>query len=58
MYNVHFQINGVWCANIARGTEEQVRRHYEKYGEIILSPADDWELKSAIERGKPIVDCR
>lgn len=59
MFNVSFQINGVWCANIALGTEEQVRRHYEKkYGEIILSPAAEWEVEAARERGKPIVDCR
>lgn len=58
MYNVHFQINGVWCANIALGTEEQVRKHYEKYGEIIICPAAEWELKSAKLRGKPIVNCR
>lgn len=58
MFNVCFRINGVWCANLAIGTEKQVRRHYEKYGELILSPASEWELRAARERGKPVVNCR
>ena len=58
MYNVHFQINGVWCGNLAIGTEEQVRARYKKYGELILSPASGYDLMTAMERGKPIVDCR
>ena len=58
MYNVYFLINGVWCANIALGTEEQVREKYGRYGELILSPATAWELQDARERGKPVIDCR
>ena len=58
MFIVSFQINDVWCSNIALGTEEQIRKHYAKYGDIILSPASEWVLEQARERGKPIVDCR
>lgn len=58
MFVVSFQINDVWCSNIAIGTEEQVRRRYEKYGELILSPASEWAMSEALKRGKPVVDCR
>ena len=57
MFNVHFKINGVWCVNIALGTEEQVRRYYKQYGEILVFPAAEWKLEAAKLSGKPIVDC-
>lgn len=58
-FNVTFQYSEtVFCANIARAeSAEDVERHYsKKYEWVKVSEANEWDVKDALERGKPVIE--
>lgn len=58
-FNVTFQYSEtVFCANIAHAeSAEDVERHYsKKYEWVKVSEANEWDVKDALERGKPVIE--
>ena len=58
-FNVTFRWSeDIWCANIAHAeSEAAVKLHYSKYSDVTVTPASAWDVESARERGKPIIEC-
>ncbi len=56
-YKVSFQIGEFWHSNIAYAESESVvREHYtKKYSACTVTPANEYDLKEAREKGKPFV---
>lgn len=61
-YNVTFKWydTDTYCSNIAKAESvEAVKAHYAKYdSNPSISTASEYEIRSARERGKPIVTCK
>lgn len=49
---------GPWCTNLVKAhTEEAVREHYgEKYSEVAVRPAAEWELHEYRAKGIPVFE--
>jgi len=58
-FNVSFKYSeSVYCSNIARAEAvADVEAHYGKYEWFKISEATDADVRSAQERGKPIIEC-
>lgn len=59
IYKVTFRYSeNVWCTNLAKAfCIEQVETAYSKYSQVIIREAQDWEIREAIAKGMPMIDC-
>lgn len=58
-FKVNYQVSEhTWSANVAYAyAEDDVKKYYQKLSdEVIISAAKDWEVKSAIQKGMPIIE--
>lgn len=58
-FNVNYQVSEhTWSANVAYAyAKDDVKKYYQKSSDkVIISAAKDWEVKSAIKKGMPIIE--
>lgn len=59
IFNVTFHYSGsTYCSNVAiAACEADVKAHYSKYDEVIISEGSENDLKDAEKRNKPVIRC-